>query len=156
MAFSLESRVPFADDPRLIEFVSGLPDSARIWRGWSKYVLRQSMAGILPDIIRWRKRKLGFSVPSVAWATAVRGSALMDLLPGLNGRYVDGSRLKQYLEPGGPALRHTMLWRLLELAIWERSLNEPGRRTPARAGSAIQAGGTLARPAAQAAPCSLS
>jgi asparagine synthase (glutamine-hydrolysing) len=156
MAFSLESRVPFADDPRLIEFVSGLPDSTKIWRGWSKYVLRQSMAGILPDTIRWRKRKLGFSVPSQAWATAVRGSALMDLLPGLNSTYIDRARLKQYLEPGRSTLPQTMLWRLLELAIWERSLREPGHWESARAGSAIRAGATLAPPVAPAAPCSSS
>jgi asparagine synthase (glutamine-hydrolysing) len=156
MAFSLESRVPFADDPRLIEFVSALPDSAKIWRGWSKYVLRQSMAGILPDTIRWRKRKLGFSVPSRAWAAAVRGSALLDLLPGLSGRYIDGSRLKRHLEPGGSNLPQAMLWRLLEIAIWERSLSEPAHTTSAREGSVIRAGARLAPTAAQAAQCSSS
>jgi asparagine synthase (glutamine-hydrolysing) len=144
MAFSLESRVPFADDPRLIEFVGGLPDSAKIWRGWSKYVLRQATAGILPDTIRWRKRKLGFSVPSRAWAAAVRGSALMDLVAGVNGRYVDAARLKQHLEPGGPPLRHSMLWRLLEVAIWERALSEPAHTPPPRESSVIADGATWA------------
>jgi asparagine synthase (glutamine-hydrolysing) len=154
MAFSLESRVPFADDPRLIDFVSGLPDSAKIWRGWSKYVLREAMAGILPDSIRWRKRKLGFSVPSRAWAAAVRGSPLMDLLAGVDGTYADTARLKQHLEPGGPTLPQSMLWRLLEVAIWQRSLSERGHDVSAREGGTVRAGASLSPPAASAARCS--
>jgi asparagine synthase (glutamine-hydrolysing) len=137
MAFSLESRVPFADDPRLIEFVVALPDSAKIWRGWSKYVLRQSMAGILPNSIRLRKRKLGFSVPGQAWAAAVSTSPLMDLIANMSGRYIDRAWLKHTLGPGEPKPRASMLWRLLELAIWERSLSEPRRTASAPAGSAV-------------------
>ena len=125
MAFSLESRVPFADATRLIEFVSALPDSAKVWRGWSKYVLRQAMAGILPESIRWRKRKLGFSVPVQPWAAAVRRSPLMDWVAGANASYIDKALLNRQLQARGAHMRRSMLWRLLELGIWEQSRREP-------------------------------
>src|SRR6185503_10707741 len=47
MAASVESRVPFLDH-KLVEFTSSLPERLKL-RGWTtKYVLRQSMKGVLP------------------------------------------------------------------------------------------------------------
>jgi hypothetical protein len=80
----------------------------------------------------------------------------MDLLPGLSREYVDRTRLKHCLEAGGPRLSQAMLWRLLELAIWERYLKEPASSASAREGSDIRVGATLAPAAAEAAPCSSS
>ena len=132
MAFSLESRVPFVDDPRLIELVCSLPDSAKIWHGWSKYILRQAMGGILPEVVRWRKRKLGFSVPEHRWAREVGVERVRELLADIPGQYVNRRELER---PRAARLTSRagvdMLWRLLELAIWERALSaspQPGRR----------------------------
>jgi asparagine synthase (glutamine-hydrolysing) len=123
MAFSLESRVPFADDPRLIECVFALPDDAKLGKGWSKYVLRQAMAGLLPESVRWRRRKLGFSAPEQAWAANLLASPLWDVLCGTSSRYVDRRRLDRYIRTAGPRhMRAGLLWRLVELVLWERSL----------------------------------
>jgi asparagine synthase (glutamine-hydrolysing) len=67
MIFSIESRVPFLYHP-LIEYVFSLPMSARIGKGWTKLMLRESMNGILPETIRKRRTKLGFPAPDKAWA----------------------------------------------------------------------------------------
>jgi asparagine synthase (glutamine-hydrolysing) len=65
MAASIESRVPFLDH-KLVEFTARLPERLRL-RGWTtKYVLRRSMKGILPDAII-KRRKMGFPVPLASW-----------------------------------------------------------------------------------------
>lgn len=67
MAFSIESRVPFLDH-RLVEFVFGLPDHAKLHNGVTKRLLRQAMTGILPKAIAERKDKKGFVTPGeVKW-----------------------------------------------------------------------------------------
>ena len=67
MAFSIESRVPFLDH-RIVELAFRLPDSAKIHRGVTKRILRDSMKGILPEAIAERKDKKGFVTPGeVKW-----------------------------------------------------------------------------------------
>ncbi|MBD0372878.1 MAG: asparagine synthase (glutamine-hydrolyzing) [Pyrinomonadaceae bacterium] len=66
MAASIESRVPFLDH-KLVEFTARLPVHLKIRRGWTtKYILRRSMKGVLPEAILSRK-KMGFPVPVGAW-----------------------------------------------------------------------------------------
>jgi asparagine synthase (glutamine-hydrolysing) len=67
MAFSIESRVPFLFHP-MIEYLFKLPVSAKINGKWTKYILRESMKGVLPEKIRMRRSKLGFPAPSEEWA----------------------------------------------------------------------------------------
>jgi asparagine synthase (glutamine-hydrolysing) len=67
MAFSIESRVPFLFHP-MIEYLFKLPMSTKINGRWTKYILRESMKGILPERIRMRRGKLGFPAPSKEWA----------------------------------------------------------------------------------------
>ena len=65
-AHSVEARVPFLDY-ELVEYIASLPLDQKMRLGWTKYVLRQAMRNILPDKIRLRKSKLGFSVPEDYW-----------------------------------------------------------------------------------------
>lgn len=65
MAASIESRVPFLDH-KLVEFTAGLPERLKL-RGWTtKFILRRSMKGFLPDAILSRP-KMGFPVPLGRW-----------------------------------------------------------------------------------------
>lgn len=66
MAHSVEARVPFLDY-RLVEFALGLPDEFKLQHGMTKRVLRESMQGILPELIRSRIDKLGFATPEEVW-----------------------------------------------------------------------------------------
>lgn len=54
--FGVEPRPPFADRD-LIEFHTWMPLPLRIRDGHMKWVLRQAMAGRLPDEVRWRRDK---------------------------------------------------------------------------------------------------
>jgi asparagine synthase (glutamine-hydrolysing) len=55
-AFHLEARYPFFDR-RLLEFCLALPARQKLAQGWSRFILRKAMAGILPEAIRWRPSK---------------------------------------------------------------------------------------------------
>jgi asparagine synthase (glutamine-hydrolysing) len=55
-AFGIELRFPFWDK-RLVEFCLALPPEQKIRRGWTRYILRNAMDGILPPEIQWRGGK---------------------------------------------------------------------------------------------------
>ncbi|HUN63724.1 MAG TPA: asparagine synthase (glutamine-hydrolyzing) [Candidatus Sulfotelmatobacter sp.] len=88
MARSLEVRVPFLDTP-LVEFVSALPDAARIEPGVSKGLVRAALAGLIPaEILEQKKRT--FTLPWEEWLrTSLKPrveASLKDLAPGLRGQ----------------------------------------------------------------------
>jgi asparagine synthase (glutamine-hydrolysing) len=66
MAHSIETRLPFLDY-QLAEFAINCPPDLKMRDGWSKWVLRQAVAGTLPEKVRLRKTKLGFDTPQAAW-----------------------------------------------------------------------------------------
>ena len=66
MANSLEVRVPFLDY-RVAELAARLPQGFKLRGKTSKYILRKSMDKRLPDAIKNRKIKRGFSVPVHEW-----------------------------------------------------------------------------------------
>ena len=65
MAHSVETRLPFLDY-RLLSLVLGQPTRLLFRDGWSKYILRQAMAGILPDEVRNRTDKMGYETPTAS------------------------------------------------------------------------------------------
>jgi asparagine synthase (glutamine-hydrolysing) len=66
MAHSIEARVPFLDY-RLAEYICALPDECKIKDGYTKYVLRAALRGVLPEKIRLRTDKKGFITPEEIW-----------------------------------------------------------------------------------------
>jgi asparagine synthase (glutamine-hydrolysing) len=69
MAHSIEARVPFLDH-RLVEFVLGLPSEFKLHRDVTKRVLREAMAGIVPEAVLERRDKLGFVTAEERWMRA--------------------------------------------------------------------------------------
>ncbi|MBT7687123.1 MAG: asparagine synthase (glutamine-hydrolyzing), partial [Flavobacteriales bacterium] len=61
MAHSIESRHPFMDF-RLVEFGRSLNDNLKIREGWQKWLIREAVHE-MPDSLRWRKDKKGFTTP---------------------------------------------------------------------------------------------
>lgn len=66
MAHAVEVRLPFLDH-QLVEFLFTLPAQFKIRKGWTKWLLRQSMHQHLPKHIVWRKDKVGFEPPQQQW-----------------------------------------------------------------------------------------
>jgi len=54
LGLGIEPRSPFSDR-RVIEFALRLPREAKLCNGWYKELLRRSMAGVLPEDVRWRR-----------------------------------------------------------------------------------------------------
>jgi asparagine synthase (glutamine-hydrolysing) len=65
--YGIEAKFPMFDY-RLVEFAAAMPSDLKI-KGNSdtKYILKKTMTGVLPDEIVFRKDKLGHSVPMKNW-----------------------------------------------------------------------------------------
>ena len=59
-SFQIEPRYPFMDK-RLVEFCLALPPNQKLRQGWSRYILRQGMEGVLPQKVQWRESKTNLS-----------------------------------------------------------------------------------------------
>jgi asparagine synthase (glutamine-hydrolysing) len=129
---SLELRAPFVD-PGVAQYVSALPDAQRV-RGLStKWILRRADERLLENV-PLKPRKGGFRL---ALADLLRGEMrdlLVDHLRGAGCRtraYCDGKVLDRLLDEHLAVRRNhePILWTLLNLEIWHRTLPRP----PARA-----------------------
>ncbi len=78
MAASLEARVPFLDH-RLVEFIYSLPGHFKIKGLTTKWCLKKTMAGILPEKTINRSKE-GFSIPMKTWLRTELKDMLLDTL----------------------------------------------------------------------------
>jgi asparagine synthase (glutamine-hydrolysing) len=99
MAFGIESRVPFVDH-LLVEWLATLPADMRLSGGWTKKIMRGAMKGILPERIRRRKSKLGFSTPIVRWLRGPLSGWVQESLedPTYLSEIVDRQSVKRLLD----------------------------------------------------------
>ena len=65
MAWGIEARVPFLDY-RLVEYLMTLPRALKV-KGWqAKYLLKEALAGVVPETVRRRPKK-AFAAPVGDW-----------------------------------------------------------------------------------------
>jgi asparagine synthase (glutamine-hydrolysing) len=92
----------------------------RVGHGYTKRVLRDGMAGTLPDNIRMRARKMGFATPERRWQAGGLRTLIQDA--------IDSPRLEPFISRAA-ATRHfervttaNLLsfapWRWLNLDLW--------------------------------------
>lgn len=77
MAHSIEVRLPFLSHD-LVEFTFSLPNSLKIKNGWTKYILRETMKGVVPESIRLRRDKIGYMPPIQRWLSDKRVQEMID------------------------------------------------------------------------------
>ena len=65
MMVGLEVRAPFLDND-VVNFAQRLPSNMKYRNGTTKYLLKKSMQGILPDDLLYRPKK-GFGIPLTTW-----------------------------------------------------------------------------------------
>ncbi len=88
MMCSLEVRVPFLDH-ELVEFCARVPDSLKVRRLETKYLLKRAARDVLPRRVI-HKRKLGFfQGPTAGWLQAQMDGAISDYLLGPSPRYAE-------------------------------------------------------------------
>ena len=159
MAFSIESRVPYLDQ-ELVDHILGLPDDAIIRDGWSRWILRAALKGTLPEKIRLRRWKVGFTTPEMRWIKA-RRAAFTSLYqsPSFQARpYWDGAAVVAAFRAccRGEVEESMVFWRAANIELWlrefvdqsvvlkdadvEAALTAPAEVGPRRRGSLAEGG----------------
>jgi asparagine synthase (glutamine-hydrolysing) len=129
MAWSIEARTPFLDY-RLVEYVSRLSGRAKISDGWTKSGLRDAMRGLLPEPIRRRADKQGFSTPHVRWFRREAADLIRNLLTDARSvarGWIDAAWARRAASDiaRGSAVDDHRVWRCAALELWARVLLDP-------------------------------
>jgi asparagine synthase (glutamine-hydrolysing) len=125
MHFSLEARVPFLDY-RLVEKTLATTGDNMIRSGNTKHLLREATKGLLPEEIRMRKDKVGFSTPQDEW---FRGEVWQKFINNIFQSETFKSR--QFIKPelvkdlynnhlSGKVNNSKTIWKLIHLELWFR------------------------------------
>jgi len=159
MAFSVESRVPYLDQ-ELVEHILRLPSNAIVRDGWSRWILREALKGTLPEKIRRRRWKVGFTTPEMRWIKA-RRAAFTSLYqsPAFQVRsFWRGERVVDAFRRccRGEVEDSWFFWRAINVELWlrefcdrpvvvdeaggEAALSAPAPIGPGRRGSVAEAG----------------
>jgi len=118
MRFSLESRVPFLDH-RVVEFVFQLEENEMIREAETKYILRQSLKGIVPSDILNRQDKKGFVTPGdTKWLRGPLKHLLEKDFSQLD--MLDQKKIKEIIRryQAGDNKIARLVWRLVMLKLW--------------------------------------
>lgn len=117
MGIPIEPRVPFLDH-RVVELAFRMPVRYLIRRGWTKWILRKAVEGVIPRRVTWRRKKMGFPVPLADWLADNR-LRVAAVLREMDNPYVSREAVIDRLELLQD--RHPeLLWRLLSLELWHR------------------------------------
>ncbi len=123
MHFSIEGRVPFLD-ANLLKYIFSLPDEAIIKDGWNKYILRESIRGLVPEKIVKRRNKIGFTTPEYEWFMRMKNRIYQIFLsesfasrPYFNQQEVLRA-FRSFIE--GKNDDTLLFWRLLNTELWMR------------------------------------
>lgn len=124
MAHSIEARVPLLDR-ELIDFVQTIPASFKLRGQTTKHILKQAMAGLIPDEIVNRP-KMGFGVPLRKWLNNELREMLHDTLTDATARQrglLDPRAVQALLDEHERGRRDNSLhlWGLMNLELWHRS-----------------------------------
>ncbi|MDN5795545.1 MAG: asparagine synthase (glutamine-hydrolyzing) [Intrasporangium sp.] len=122
MRFSLEGRVPFLDK-EVVKFIFSLSDEAIIKDGWNKRILRDATDGLLPDSIRKRRNKIGFTTPQGEWFMTLKNHFYgIFLSESFAGRpYFNQTEVLHAFEgwiKGTNDVDSMTFWRLVNLELW--------------------------------------
>jgi asparagine synthase (glutamine-hydrolysing) len=122
-AFAVEPRYPFYDR-RLVELCLALPGDQKLRWGWTRFVLRQAMAGSLPERVRRRGGKANLSAQFNEGFLAFERERIEAVVHGGSrtlALYVEMDVLRQlYREysTGGRRQNAELVWHPVMLAVW--------------------------------------
>jgi asparagine synthase (glutamine-hydrolysing) len=136
MAHSIEARMPFLDY-RLVSLAFRLPPNWKMRGPWNKYILRQAMRERIPESVRNRSDKMGFSIPQKKWFTGPFYEPIQDLLSSQvvreRGIYnIDTIRKDFELHKQGKIDVSNALFNLVQFEIWSKLAKSHSCLTPTR------------------------
>lgn len=100
MAFGVESRTPFLDY-RFVSFAFSVPTHFHVRSGMRKALLREAMRGIIPETIRARKDKIGFTTPAGAWKESSFAQVRELAVANADSRIFDRKMMDQAINQSG-------------------------------------------------------
>ena len=114
MGVSLEGRVPFLDH-KFVELAMSIPTSLKTRGGTTKYMLKKSVRGLIPEKVIDRKKQ-GFAVPLYEWYSDKLGKTIRKELDTLCEQmdFFDRSEVFRLLDQKNGA----STWYLLNFALW--------------------------------------
>ena len=126
MAHSHESRQPFLDF-NVVDFYAVLPTSYLIGDGFTKRILRLAIQGVVPEIIRLRKTKLGFVTPEEYWLRKQAPEMFMTIVEDAVN-CSDGIFTSDLIKIARNMLKGTLsysglLWRIVAFDRWRKVFN---------------------------------
>jgi asparagine synthase (glutamine-hydrolysing) len=121
MAHSVEVRPPFLDH-RLVQFVAGLPGSAKIKAGRVKHILKEAVSDLLPAQLLARPKE-GFIMPVNEWLIgSLKDYVQSTLAPARLARHglFKAGAVERMLAAhySGAANRGNQIWNFLMLQLW--------------------------------------
>lgn len=123
MHFSVESRMPFADDIDLIESVFNISGSYKIQQGKSKYLLREAMKEVFPPEIYNRTDKIGFATPEKQWFEELKPYFKSIIAEQKNDEFVNWEEFYQNFDAIYDNALNTStlrLWRFINFVVWRK------------------------------------
>lgn len=121
MRFSIESRTPFLDY-RLVKLLFETEGIYKIHNGWSKWILRNSMNGKLPDAITWRRDKKGFPTPERRWMMKLKEDFIRTMDEDNSGvtKLFDMKKIISNYNSisNDPGIKSHFLWKIYNLVKW--------------------------------------
>jgi asparagine synthase (glutamine-hydrolysing) len=125
MKFSLETRFPFLDHLIVEKMLNTATDM--IYKdGITKIILREAMKGVVPEKVRTRMDKVGYSTPEDIWFRDVRFQELFrDIISssGFRSRaYFNLKKIQTLFEDHTANRRNNSqkIWKILNLELWFR------------------------------------
>lgn len=98
-AHGVEVRTPFLDW-RVVTYAFALPDESKVGGGFNKRILREAMKGYMPDSVRLRTSKVGFSSPMESWMRGPLRPWLLDAVSSqefLQSSIWNGPRVQRFI-----------------------------------------------------------
>ncbi len=117
MAFGIESRVPFADDVELVNYLFSIEGNRKIRKGVSKYLLREATKNYIPQQIYNRRDKIGFETPVQKWFLPYKAQILNTIRENLD--FMDMTSLNRDFEKLLDK-KSGFILRLYSLAVWKK------------------------------------
>ena len=116
MAVGVEGRVPFLDH-KLVEWGLRIPEKLKIRKGVHKYILKETVRGLIPDDVIERK-KVGFGLPFIEWYKGRLGNIMKENVMSFvfQSGFFDEREVRKFMN--GKNSDPIGLWALFILSLW--------------------------------------
>jgi asparagine synthase (glutamine-hydrolysing) len=130
MINSVEIRMPFLDY-RIIDFAFSIPNTSKVRNGFSKAIVRDALADLMPKDIAYRKHKIGFNPPINAWMNKELKTWISDFIRSndfnnsvlINRKLTYETINTAIQQKDMDFMKATKLFEQLAPVIWEKSLS---------------------------------